>query len=432
MTATLVTTDKESYLLNGSILQHLQSFSSPLLLPPTILGDRLYYVESSTPNIVRQKSTSYTLDAPVIALAAHKNNVYVLSVNGLHVIDRYAEDYTTLPIDAPATKMASTGTSLLVGDEATIWVFDFETLSLTTIAAPFLPKDFTLSSFGTLMASGNTFIYRNGSLIPGNHDSTWNSERKEIQSPDGSLVSVQLDAISSLSPVADLDVPTECMVCMCELEDDPSVTLYCGHAFHTDCIRECLKRSEDYCNTGDHIAFQSAKCPGGCGRIVTHSVSTASASVISRKLQVEALTRRELRFEDGKSEDDLLFYVCSRCTKPFYGGLRHCPRMMGKEPPKDPKELVCEACATDFSCTYHGRDSVLYKCRFCCNPAAHRCFGSYYVCNRCDTRWTSAVPDIIVCNPATCPLGGDHPGHTYAIGCGLCDNPVDWSKVANE
>ena len=59
------------------------------------------------------------------------------------------------------------------------------------------------------------------------------------------------------------------------------------------------------------------------------------------------------------------YYLCAGCAQPYYGGEAAC----GVAPARfDPAELVCSGClphSADAECAKHGRDFIVYKCRFC-------------------------------------------------------------------
>ena len=409
------------------------------LLPPAVVGDAICFVPKGEQSLVVLGQRRFDLGTAVHSLCAHQNNFLALISGNLAIIDACSQtEPLIVPLRlgdnyGPPTMMASAGASLMLASSSHMWRFDFETLDLESIWIPHeLNGPIQLTQFATieLCHSGATYVLKGSQIVPGSNEIKFDPDSKIFFLPDGSSISdISVKGMTFVSPVPEQEVPTECMICMCELTDEPSVTLYCGHAFHVDCIRECLKKSEEYCSTGDHIAFQCAKCPGGCSKIVSHPIAPASDAVLRRKARVAQLAKVELAHDSGKSEEDLLFYVCFRCKDPFFGGLRHCPRMMGREPSKHPDELICESCASDFSCEHHGRADVVYKCRLCCNPAVHRSFGCYYLCDRCDGRWASSVPASISCVAEQCPIGGNHSEGSFALGCGVCGVSVDWSKV---
>ena len=219
-----------------------------------------------------------------------------------------------------------------------------------------------------------------------------------------------------------------CPVCLDDLEcaDNTAVTLDCGHQMHADCLQECLKGAESYLESAEHISFARAKCPAGCGTLVRHATINPRWPVIlkrQKEVEEESILALKTLGDPTKSIDDILCYVCHRCSRPFFGGIKQCPRMVSGEPKKVPTDLVCDTCATD--CALHGRKFALFKCRWCCSPATHLCFGSYRVCDLCDEAWAAAGGGLPACKacpgPGLCPLGGRHDdGGSCAIGCAGC------------
>lgn len=235
-----------------------------------------------------------------------------------------------------------------------------------------------------------------------------------------------------------LSIPTQepedcCTLCFCEFEGSDGLTLDCGHRFHADCIGQWVGRWDEFRSKGNHIVFTNAVCPGGCKNLMRHPLIEQSNDIGSLFRSVSAMKNQLLRTMDPtKTEDDLLYYICFRCKKPFYGGEKVCFRTQGSEPGKQPEDLLCEDCQHDFRCPQHGRSAVVYKCRYCCNPATHRSFGTRYLCERCNVRWTSGEPDALECpGVATCPLGGGHTTGSYPIGCLLClpDSAIMVDKI---
>lgn len=247
-----------------------------------------------------------------------------------------------------------------------------------------------------------------------------------------SLRRLNLGSITTLVPgdgevhllhVPDLSAEDECTLCFCEFGDDDSISLDCGHRFHIECVMRWVQHWDDFRAEGNHIVFTHAVCPGGCKHLIRHaSLSDISSKIGDLRKLVKALSNTVLPLIPTKTEDDLLFYMCAKCQKPFFGGEKVCSRIQGGEPKKDPKDLLCETCKDDFVCLSHRREFVVYKCNFCCNPATHLSFGTLYMCNACDSRWIGRTEiDPIACSQdSSCPLGGHHASTSFPIGCLLC------------
>lgn len=275
---------------------------------------------------------------------------------------------------------------------------------------------------------------------------TYSSSDRTIRAADGSgqcalPASVASDGIVALCAVPaaadDGEEGEVCTLCFCEFEGDgDEITLDCGHRFHKDCVMDWVGRWKEFQAKGTHVAFTNAVCPGGCKHLVRHPLLCEVSEPI--RVMFENVTAQSKKILQGmlatKVEDDLLFYICSKCQDPFYGGEKVCFRAQSGEPTKDPVDLVCDNCCCDFSCLQHQREWVVYKCSYCCNPATERSFGNRYLCERCSARWTSSVePDCVPCpGPVECPLGGHvHEEKSYPIGCLLCLTAaaLDYSKV---
>lgn len=247
------------------------------------------------------------------------------------------------------------------------------------------------------------------------------------------------EGIASITPVREDDDDDDdvCTLCFCEFEGDgDGITLDCGHRFHRDCVLEWASRWDSFKAEGNHIVFTYAVCPGGCKHLVRHpllgAVSESINTMFDKVMQQSKAILQSM--PATKLEDDLLFYVCSKCGNPFYGGEKTCFRAQGGEPTKDPADLLCESCQTDFICPKHARGFVVYKCRYCCNPATERSFGNRYFCDRCSARWlATAEPDPLPCpGKGQCPLhGSGHPEGTYPIGCLVClsEGSLDYDMI---
>ena len=77
------------------------------------------------------------------------------------------------------------------------------------------------------------------------------------------------------------------------------------------------------------------------------------------------------------------YYQCAKCEQPYYGGLARCEAAGeggggGEEEggggagaaPFRREDLVCTSClpfSAEADCSTHGKEYIVYKCRFCCN-----------------------------------------------------------------
>jgi len=132
------------------------------------------------------------------------------------------------------------------------------------------------------------------------------------------------------------------------------------------------------------------------------------------------------------------FYMCFKCRKPYFGGLKSCEQMVEEEKQVNadfkPEELICPSCSdVDHveKCKKHGTDFIEYKCKYCCSVAQWFCFGTTHFCDPCHQKasyfsgmkkndYAKLLPK---CNgPEFCPLRIKHKpnGEECSLGCGLC------------
>ncbi|KAG5493005.1 hypothetical protein JKF63_01586 [Porcisia hertigi] len=239
---------------------------------------------------------------------------------------------------------------------------------------------------------------------------------------------------SAVSPIGVMHLscsqPTDsevvCTVCLCEFDGDDGVTLDCGHYFHKECIEQWVTSWMDFAAKGEHVTFTRAFCPSGCKHLVRHPLLAQSKQI--GELYTDVITKMAAQLKCSspmKTDDDLLYYLCGRCGVAFYGGDRVCSRMQGREPSSSPDELVCDACLEKSHKTCNSLIAI-FKCRYCCNPATHRSFGTRFTCDRCIARWDTAEPPLIPCPGAeSCPFDGIHPDFECGIaGCLTCLDPT--------
>lgn len=137
----------------------------------------------------------------------------------------------------------------------------------------------------------------------------------------------------------------------------------------------------------------------------------------------------------------LSYYMCFKCQKPYFGGMKDCDQANQDYVNFKKEELVCGKCAAQSvgggvkSCKKHGQDYIEYKCKFCCSVSQWFCWGNTHFCEPCHKKQCSGdyvsrkkKEELPKCpGAAKCPLKVDHPanGEEYALGCGMCRNMVD-------
>eukprot|EP00758_Cryptobia_borreli_P003607 Tbor_TRINITY_DN3863_c0_g1::TRINITY_DN3863_c0_g1_i1::g.5692::m.5692 len=353
------------------------------------------------------------------------------------------------PIEFPPPLRLSSGLSLLIrcGDGSKIATVSKATHSLVDAVGAAPPLDWDGIPFGDSYLRWS----------PDSHTIECLTKRSGVSGTECNVaLPLPLATFAHLVEVPLLDPIEECVVCYCELDDEPSITLSCGHAFHVECLTQCLSRAEDCIRKGEHITFGMAKCPAGCGELVRHPLAPQSdvTSCRMEQMRSDALSRAKREVTEASEEsikdkarsktmDDYLYYLCDKCKVPFFGGEKICVRMSGSEPKKDPSELLCGLCdpylcsihhtmSTDRQCSMLASPSeiTLRKCRFCCNPATGCSFGCYYYCDKCDELWEGSLPQPTPCDPLVCPLGGRHGDRDVGLGCIVCDTEMlAWDRI---
>uniref|UniRef100_A0A7S3GBE7 RING-type domain-containing protein n=1 Tax=Palpitomonas bilix TaxID=652834 RepID=A0A7S3GBE7_9EUKA len=246
------------------------------------------------------------------------------------------------------------------------------------------------------------------------------------------------------------DWDSPCSICYDSLSAAPVVQLKsCSHLFHVDCLKSLL--AQHGCKDGKPISYGFIRCPDCREELDIDSVALKEeyakaktffdlvSSMAERRLQYERENKQldkdelaDLEGDDapykGKESQYALsiynYFVCNKCSHPFFGGRRRC----GEIEDVDPKDLLCGACnpAGPKDCEKHGSEFLQWKCRFCCSVAVFFCFGTHHFCDDCHERHQAVmetpVQKLPKCTPATCPLGVNHPanGTEFFLGCGLC------------
>ena len=132
-------------------------------------------------------------------------------------------------------------------------------------------------------------------------------------------------------------------------------------------------------------------------------------------------------------ENKVCFYECSKCTKPYFGGIIDCEQEMGIENTTKREDLMCQTCLikeTSYGSNIcnkgHGSEYIDWKCMYCCSVAEFNCSGgSQWYCDRCHrSHFNKKLHD---CKGINCPLGVPHPSPGYdfkesafPLGCSLC------------
>jgi hypothetical protein len=240
----------------------------------------------------------------------------------------------------------------------------------------------------------------------------------------------------------DQDKNSLCPICLTdELNIYPLLKLPCGfHLVHKRCLETRLKIKW----SGKEISFNYLKCP-----VCNFMPENSSKINFTKNKEILNLYNQGLdlfnvvqnlgkKFYDEQKNnlsnfeiDKLSFYLCDKCSNPFCAGLKECVNIDDEEDKK-----FCIDCF-DYTkikgitnCEIHGRKSIQYKCKFCCNISSHFCFGTTHFCEDChmlqlkgDYLTTKSLDELPKCpGKENCPLNIDHPpnGEEFGICCLLC------------
>ena len=262
------------------------------------------------------------------------------------------------------------------------------------------------------------------------------------------------------NPNATLNMNSDsfCIICFTTgLGNAPSLKLNCGHIFHVHCIlKKLIKRFP-----GPRITFGFADCPTCKKPIECNSNDEIQKEILNvknlynvvkdmaiKRISYEGLYK-DARLKDPKDRyynkleeyalARLSYYMCFKCKKPYFGGLKSCDNVnegngeMFKE-----EELVCGKCAAVnvssgiMECNVHGKEFIEFKCKFCCSIAQWFCWGTTHFCETCHQKQVKGgniankkKNELPQCqNVSSCPLKLKHPpnGEEFSLGCAICRN----------
>ena len=231
-----------------------------------------------------------------------------------------------------------------------------------------------------------------------------------------------------------VDESTECAICYDSLEARPVITLRCGHKWHLDCIVQQIEiGSMTASNDDKRLLFHGCQC-GKCGSIFGEEdhpdlpIDLIRSTDKLRSKVHDLIDEHNLRNEmelvhaaSGKCKDlsrealykeamrKYAFYLCSHCKDPYFGGTIACADGLGPtETESVPETRLCPACAPQSQTicqnpSEHGR-YLTWKCRYCCSPSTHVCYGNVHFCDECHNRHSLGLPmEVIPCSGDSCP-----------------------------
>ena len=212
---------------------------------------------------------------------------------------------------------------------------------------------------------------------------------------------------------------------------------------HFLCVLQQIKTGPN----GLRITFSHLACPLCKARISCKSHAAIQAAMddwLRLEKRVAAMASERLVYEGRQKEAELAkmdmaayamhiysYYTCRRCSSPFFAGLAVC----GEAPENGQEGRLCtdcfEATMPKKNCSRHRAEFVQWKCRFCCNVAAFKCWNTHSFCNSCHAKQVAGdhlsrkPPSAFPVCPGRekCPLGVDHPHvEEFCLGCVLCKN----------
>lgn len=242
------------------------------------------------------------------------------------------------------------------------------------------------------------------------------------------------------------DESTDCAICLEPLEGDVGaeslssarrvLTLQCGHKWHYDCIVQQLQTAQSTrSNHNQRLIFTGCQC-AKCGQICEHDeldhltratdvLRTKVDILLEEQLQLDAPQALKKVLEEGgrcqvnkenglhvsnkPSAKDLLmnearrkyaFYMCSHCKEPYFGGTIECADQftLGEEDTVVPEQRLCTACAPQSQTVCHKPQEhgryLIWKCRYCCLPSTHVCYGNVHFCDDCHVRNSKRVQEL--------------------------------------
>ncbi|KAK8795502.1 hypothetical protein WA158_000159 [Blastocystis sp. Blastoise] len=230
-----------------------------------------------------------------------------------------------------------------------------------------------------------------------------------------------------------------CSLCYTSgLEDDCVVQLKCNHYFHYDCMKKYI---EAY-NGHSKITFQELCCPQCRQPIECEVLDSILKPLKDIKKKVEDMAENRLKYEHMDKSPEIVnptgrfyhnptgfalhhyvYFMCSKCHKPYFGGAANCSIAEANE--NDP-ERICGI----KTCPKHGGEFITFKCKFCCNVASWFCWSTTHFCDSCHKKQNNGEGiakkprDQLPKCPGIekCPLHIQHPpnGEEFSLGCSMC------------
>jgi len=288
-----------------------------------------------------------------------------------------------------------------------------------------------------------------------------------------------------------------CPICYVEsLREAPCVrsngtSNNCNHTFHFACVKTKLEAKWP----GARISFEFRTCPVCKKNLENPALTPILAPILNLEAVIQDKALQRLKYEgqeknaaivnpSGRFYNDplgfamhqFLFFLCWQCKKPYFAGGYQCQEA---NTPFDPKELMCPACQPSSvqDCEKHGKDWLVFKCRYCCNIANWFCWGNTHFCTACHksgvwqklavfrtgknkkklweyqncTGMMKQIEEVkrrrelnddqkekeiekLLADPKMCPLNVKHPpsGFEFGLGCSMCEDKKEVARAEVE
>jgi hypothetical protein len=209
------------------------------------------------------------------------------------------------------------------------------------------------------------------------------------------------------------------------------ITLRCGHKWHYDCLVQQLQTAQP--SSTKRLLFTGCQC-AKCSQICDHpELENLTRTTDRLRVKVDELIEEQLKTDIPEIWKQIVtptvdstditnnnnnninlrkasllddarrkyaFYLCGHCGEPYFGGTVDCADQQfadddGENQEQQQKQRLCVACApqSQMVCRNpleHGR-YLIWKCRYCCQPATHVCYGNVHFCNSCHQRNSDRV-----------------------------------------
>lgn len=195
---------------------------------------------------------------------------------------------------------------------------------------------------------------------------------------------------STVAPLMEVPSAEECcFICTEPLACAPILQTSCGHIWHARCLKEVVGEGRQA--NKKKLAFDYIKCPL-CMRELDHKFLELEGDIVLKQA-CEAAAMEQFNkdkvAEEAEAEKRGMtplqwamfhyeFAPCSQCHLPYFVRAHDCGADAAAEgaadpPPMPQGDALCGTCREArggvVTCRIHGKDSILWKCRYCCKMA---------------------------------------------------------------